>query len=112
MAEPPAAEVRAAAGRWVAAFRGGVLNGDVDLVTDRFCRDGNWRDMLAFTWSLHTYYGTEQVRAGMQAGLQRTTVRDIALAESVPPRLVTRAGRVAIEALFTFETGVGRGRGV
>lgn len=108
----PAAELRAAASRWVAAFRDAVVNNDVGMVTDRFCRDGNWRDLLAFTWSLHTYYGTEQVRAGMQAALQRTTVRDVELAESVPPRLVTRAGRAAIEALFTFETGVGHGRGV
>ncbi|WP_424810035.1 flavin-containing monooxygenase [Rhodococcus sp. 27YEA15] len=97
---------------WIERFRDAMVAGDGDAAADLIDPDGAWRDVLALTWDLHTYYGDVQVRAGLSSSLPLVQVTALELDESVPPRLVARGGISAIEALFTMDTADGRARGV
>ena len=75
--------------------------------------DGHWRDVLAFTWHLKTFNGVEQITSALQSTLSATHPTGFRLStDRTPPRHVVRAGVDAVEAIFSFETGVGRGSGV
>jgi cation diffusion facilitator CzcD-associated flavoprotein CzcO len=98
--------------RWLDGLRAGFAMGDHNVLASMLVADGVWRDVLALTWNLHTYYGRDQVRTALKNMLSSADVRDIELDESVPPRPVERGGVAAIEALFRFSTDAGSGRGV
>ncbi|MEU1597924.1 NAD(P)/FAD-dependent oxidoreductase [Streptomyces sp. NPDC005708] len=101
-----------AASRWVARFRTAAVAGDPDGVAGLLDPDGSWRDLLALTWDIHTYYGHAQVREALAAAFGRTNVLDVALDTRIAPRLVQRGGVTAVEAFFTLQTAAGNGRGV
>src|SRR5688572_10708479 len=82
-------------------------------VASLFAADGHWRDLLAFTWSITPSEGAENIAALMVAKQATARTRGFAVAEGrTPPRRVQRAGFDVIDAIFQFETGVGRGFGV
>ena len=90
---------------WLADFSSALQRGDVDHAVALFDRECFWRDLVAFTWNLRTQEGPEAVRAMLQARLGDTRPSAFAIAGEA-----TEAGGV-IEAWFTFETAVARGRG-
>jgi cation diffusion facilitator CzcD-associated flavoprotein CzcO len=98
--------------RWLDGLRTGFAMGDHNAIASMIAVDGVWRDVLALTWSLHTYYGRDQIRSALKDAASSAEVRDIELDESVPPRPVERGGITAVEALFRFSTDAGFGRGV
>ncbi|OLT23124.1 hypothetical protein BJF78_07030 [Pseudonocardia sp. CNS-139] len=100
------------AARWIAAVGAAFAGADHDAVAELLVADGAWRDLLALTWGLHTYYGTDQVRSMLKETLPTARVTDVELDDSVAPRPVRRGGVPAIEALFRFSTDAGHGRGV
>jgi cation diffusion facilitator CzcD-associated flavoprotein CzcO len=82
-------------------------------VASLFAPDGHWRDLLAFTWSITPRQGADEIAALMVAKQPATNARGFAIAEGrTPPRRVQRTGLDLIEAIFQFETTVGRGFGV
>ncbi|MSP66884.1 MAG: NAD(P)/FAD-dependent oxidoreductase [Alphaproteobacteria bacterium] len=99
--------------RWLAAFEGALKGPDTAPLAALFHADGHWRDLLAFTWHITTVSGAPTIRdelmrhaaavgaAGFTVDRQRT-----------PPRRVKRVGREVIEAIFRFETALGRANGV
>jgi putative flavoprotein involved in K+ transport len=98
---------------WLASFADALSGTDVEALTVLFHADCYWRDVLAFTWLIKTFRGVDNVvavllpRAGdvRASGFRTDRTR-------TPPRSVTRAGTESIEAIFAFETAVGRGDGV
>ena len=98
--------------RWLAALDTALQRCDIDTAAALFVADGYWRDVLAFTWGLHTYYGVDQIRSAMRLSAPNAGIFGLRLDEAVAPRYVMRAGVTAIESVFTFETAVGHGRGV
>jgi cation diffusion facilitator CzcD-associated flavoprotein CzcO len=98
--------------RWLDGLRAGFAMSDHNAIAGMVAVDGVWRDVLALTWSLHTYFGRDQIRSAFKDALSSAEVREIELDESVPPRPVERGGVTAIEALFRFSTDAGFGRGV
>ena len=75
--------------------------------------DSHWRDLLAFTWSITPSEGGDAIAALLAAKQPATQARGFAIASGrTPPRKVARAGFDVIEAIFQFETKVGRGFGV
>jgi putative flavoprotein involved in K+ transport len=78
---------------------------DVDAAMALFDADSYWRDLVAFTWNICTQEGPEAIRTMLQARLADT--RPSAF---VVEGQATEADGV-IDAWFTFETGVARGRG-
>jgi cation diffusion facilitator CzcD-associated flavoprotein CzcO len=78
-----------------------------------FHPDSHWRDVLALTWDLRTVSGADAILEELTAHAGRAAPTGFRIAQGrVAPRRVKRAGAEVIEAIFAFETGVGRGSGV
>ena len=93
------------ASAWLADFTAVLERGDIEAAVGLFAADCYWRDLVSFTWNICTQEGPEAIRAMLKARL----------AEVKPTHFVqegdaTEAGGV-IDAWFTFETAVARGRG-
>ena len=94
-----------AASAWFADFQSALERQDIDATMALFDADSYWRDLVAFTWNICTQEGPDAIRAMLQARL--ADVRPTAFAIEGP---ATEAGGV-IDAWFTFDTAVARGRG-
>jgi cation diffusion facilitator CzcD-associated flavoprotein CzcO len=98
---------------WLDEFAAALEAGETGRIAALFAGECHWRDLLAFTWELHTVSGAAAIAARLQPCLAPMAPRDVRLAEGrTPPRVVQRAGTEAIEAIFTFETVVGPCNGV
>jgi cation diffusion facilitator CzcD-associated flavoprotein CzcO len=105
------ARVRESACGWLDSFATALDARATDLV-ELFVAESYWRDVLAFTWDLRTFYGAEALARALEDCVEVTAPRVFELSDSVPPRYVVRAGRPVLEAFFTFETAVGTAHGV
>jgi putative flavoprotein involved in K+ transport len=94
-----------AASAWLADFDNALGRQDVDAVMVLFGDDSYWRDLVAFTWNIRTQEGPGQIRQMLQARLA-----DVRPSQFHVEGQATEAGGV-IDAWFTFETAVARGRG-
>ena len=94
-----------AASDWLADFTSLLQRQDIDAAVALFDADSYWRDLVAFTWNICTQEGPEAVRQMLQARLA-----DVQPANFQVEGQAKEVGGV-IEARFTFETGVARGRG-
>jgi putative flavoprotein involved in K+ transport len=100
-----------AAQRWLHAFESAVNTGDRP-VSELFCSDGWWRDVLAFTWTIVTFTGTERIDAGSRDALARWTLKPFRcdLGE-LKCQFSADYDVPTIQVPFTFALGEGRGRG-
>jgi putative flavoprotein involved in K+ transport len=104
---------KSAAQRWIADFSAALTAADGAGLARLFAEECHWRDILAFTWNLHTTTGASAIVDRLVPTLARAQACSFQLARGrTPPRVVTRAGTQAIEAIFTFETAVGPCNGV
>ena len=98
---------------WLLDFSVSLQHSNAQAAADLFVPDGMWRDVLAFTWSLRTFSGRDNIRKGLELAFGgETKLVGARVASEVAPRLVRRAGRDCIEAILELETTTGRGRGV
>ncbi|HEX4892707.1 MAG TPA: NAD(P)/FAD-dependent oxidoreductase, partial [Hyphomicrobiaceae bacterium] len=108
-----AEHARRAATRWLGAFEAALTARDPQKIAALFHEDSHWRDVLAFTWNLTPLEGNGAIAARLAAEQERTAARGFHLPSGRrPPRRVTRVGIDSIEAIFEFETAVGRGAGI
>lgn len=105
-------DAQAAAAQWVRRIDEAVRSGRPEAVIVLLDPDAYWRDVLALTWDLHTFYGTAQIAEALGRTLPMARAQRFALDDTMPPRVVTRVGREVIEAVFRFETDRGHCRGV
>ena len=104
---------KAVAETWLGDFTAALASGDTARLAALFAPECHWRDILAFTWDLHTTSGAAAIAGRLAPEVARVAPRGFKLAAGrTPPRTVTRAGTEAIEAIFTFETAVGPCNGV
>jgi len=104
---------KAGAQRWLSAFSAALASRDRTRIASLFADECYWRDILAFTWDLHTTTGAEAIVERLVPTLSKVAPKALQLAKGrTPPRSVTRAGTACIEAIFTFETVVGPCNGV
>jgi putative flavoprotein involved in K+ transport len=94
-----------AASAWLADFMSALERRDVDAAVALFEPECYWRDLVAFTWNIRTQEGPQAIRAMLEARLADTKPSAFAVEGAA-----TEAGGV-VEAWFTFETAVARGRG-
>jgi cation diffusion facilitator CzcD-associated flavoprotein CzcO len=98
---------------WLADFERALADGDAGELAALLCADSYWRDVLAFTWTLSTVHGAQDIAAALIARSGKVQPADIKASTSrTPPRIVMRAGTEALEAFFDFSTVHGRGEGV
>lgn len=99
--------------RWLNAFEQALGGGEVTVMAALFETDANWRDVLAFTWHLTPCIGKDAIAEKLVARQSAVQARNFEISPTrAPPRRVKRLGRDCIEALYCFETKVGRGEGV
>jgi cation diffusion facilitator CzcD-associated flavoprotein CzcO len=97
-----------AAETWLSAFGAALASGDAARIAALFAQDSHWRDILAFTWDIHTTSGADRIGQRLAEAAPAMAPRDITLAAGrTPPRLVERAGVKTTEVIFTFETKIG-----
>jgi cation diffusion facilitator CzcD-associated flavoprotein CzcO len=98
---------------WLAQFEKALAGSDDSLLRTLFHADSHWRDVLALTWQIRTVNGLAAIVEELKAHGGRAHPTHFRIdPDRTAPRNVTRAGTRAIEALFAFETGAGRGSGV
>ena len=93
------------ASAWLADFTSALARHDIDAAVALFEPDCYWRDLVTFTWNICTQEGPEAIRAMLGARLADTKPSSFAVEGEA-----TEADGV-VDAWFTFETAVARGRG-
>jgi len=107
-----AADLENIVSTWLQGFEDALSQCDAAAVRMLFEEDGNWRDLLAFTWHLTPKVGASAIAETLVA--RQPAVEAYAFGISphrTPPRLVNRLGRECVEAIVCFETKVGRCEG-
>jgi putative flavoprotein involved in K+ transport len=102
-ATPATATERAST--WLAAFGKALERGDIDAAVAMFAGDCYWRDLVSFTWNITTLEGREAIAAMLRSTLASTKPSDWKIEGEG-----TEADGI-VDAWFTFETDVARGRG-
>ena len=105
-------DISTAAENWLAQFERALAKPD-GLLKSLFHPDSYWRDVLALSWNLQTINGADAILKELRVDAGSAAPRGFAIDPGrAAPRRVTRAGTVSIEAIFKFETAVGRGSGI
>ena len=106
-------DISVAAQGWLDAFERILDKRDPAALDGLFLTDSFWRDVLALSWNLQTVTGHETIAQALVALAPEAAPTSFKVApHRAPPRWVTRAGINAIEAIFNFETAIGRGSGI
>jgi putative flavoprotein involved in K+ transport len=92
--------------RWLADFEEALRARDVARAAGMFAATSFWRDLVSFTWNITTVENPDGVTDLLTETLERTDPTGFTVEE--PP---DEADGVTT-AWFTFETAVGRGRGL
>ena len=104
--DAPATDAATRAETWLSGFEDALRARDVARAAGMFATTSFWRDLVAFSWNLVTVEDRAGVTELLTGTLEHTDPSSFALEE--PPE---EADGVTT-AWFTFETGVGRGRGL
>ncbi len=98
---------------WLARFEGALAAPDDSPLTSLFHPDSFWRDVLALSWNLQTVNGRQAISKELKIHAGRAAPSRFRIdPDRAAPRRVTRAGTSCIEAIFNFETALGRGSGL
>jgi hypothetical protein len=98
---------------WLSQFERALAEPDDVLLGALFHPDSHWRDVLALTWRIKTVSGLDAILRELKTYAGRANPTGFRTDPNrTAPRIVTRAGADAIEAIFRFETADGRGSGV
>jgi cation diffusion facilitator CzcD-associated flavoprotein CzcO len=106
-------DISVAAENWLAQFDDALGRADQALLETLFHPDSYWRDVLALSWNIQTLNGADAILDELKARAPRAVPTGFAIDPNrQAPRQVMRAGTSAIEAIFKFETRLGRGSGI
>jgi putative flavoprotein involved in K+ transport len=106
-------DISIAADNWLAQFEEVLARPDDSQLQSLFHSDSYWRDVLALSWNIQTINGAGAILKELKTHARRAAPGGFAVdPERRAPRKVMRAGTNAIEAIFKFETAVGRGSGI
>lgn len=105
-------DISIAAQNWLASFEAALSMQDGGL-QDLFHDESYWRDVLALSWTIKTVNGADAILQALKQLAQGAAPSNFQIDPSrAAPRRVTRAGTLTIEAIFKFETKLGRGDGI
>jgi cation diffusion facilitator CzcD-associated flavoprotein CzcO len=104
-------DISIAADNWLAQFESALAT--PGLLKTLFHPDSHWRDVVALSSDIRTVSGADAILSEFRTHAARARPGGFAIDRGrTAPRLVTRAGTNAIEAIFKFETAIGRGSGI
>lgn len=106
-------DISVAADNWLAQFEEALSGPDDGLLKALFSADSHWRDVLALSWNIQTINGADGILRELKARAPGAAPSGFVVdPDRRAPRKVMRAGTDCIEAIFKFETRVGRGAGI
>jgi len=106
-------DIAIAAESWLAEFEAALNTRDDGALKKLFHPDSYWRDALALSWTLQTINGCDDILKTFAAQAASAVPCGFAIdPDRAAPRKVMRAGTDCIEAIFKFETRLGRGDGI
>ncbi|KWV53324.1 monooxygenase [Bradyrhizobium macuxiense] len=106
-------DISVAADNWLVQFEDALASPDDVLLKPLFHPDSHWRDVLALSWNIQTVNRGFAIIEELPAHARRSRPNCFRIdADRAAPRRVMRAGTQAIEAIFKFETAIGRGHGI
>ena len=98
---------------WLSGLNAALQSNDTRRVAALFRPDGDWRDIVALTWTIETVSDRDEVARRLVEAAVATGAHGFEIdPERHPPRDVERAGVHCVEAILRFETRVGRGAGI
>src|ERR1700682_5745521 len=98
---------------WLTQFESVLATSDDGLLKTLFHPDSHWRDVLALSWNIQTINGADAILSALKAHAGRAVPGGFRIdPDRAAPRKVMRAGTNSIEAIFKFETSIGRGNGI
>ncbi|WP_213772961.1 NAD(P)/FAD-dependent oxidoreductase [Bradyrhizobium sp. dw_78] len=108
-----AEDISVAAESWLTQFESALAAPDGGLLENLFHPDSYWRDVLALSWNLQTINGARAILKELKARAEWAAPSGFCIDPGrIAPRRITRAGSPCIEAIFKFETAIGRGSGM
>ena len=106
-------DIAASAQGWLDAFERTLSKPEPAGLDHLFLADSFWRDVLALSWHLQTIAGRDPITEALTRLAPKARPTSFKIApHRAAPRWVTRAGTNTIEAIFDFETALGRGSGI
>jgi cation diffusion facilitator CzcD-associated flavoprotein CzcO len=106
-------DISLAVDNWLTQFEAALTEPDEGALDALFHQDSYWRDVLALSWNIQTINGADAILKELKTHVRRAVPSGFAIdPDRRAPRKVMRAGTNAIEAIFKFETAVGRGSGI
>ena len=106
-------DIASSAQAWLDEFERTLGKPEPASLDRLFLVDSFWRDVLALSWNLQTLAGRAAVAQALTALAPKAAPTGFKIAPArAAPRWVTRAGTNNIEAIFNFETALGRGSGI
>ncbi|NSL21304.1 flavin-containing monooxygenase [Agrobacterium tumefaciens] len=102
--------VRDVVDRWIAQLNNAIAHKDYGFAASLFSKDGYWRDIIALTWHIKTFHGSEEIEAMLKADFGTNGLRDFRI-EGQPRYETLGEFGSTIEAFVAFETNriIGRG---
>ena len=98
---------------WLSHFEKVLQSGKSNDLQGCFHLESHWRDLLAFTGTISPFEGAKEISRGLNSFQKIARAHSFRIIDKhAQPRLVSRLGRPVIEAIFAFETKLGRGDGV
>jgi len=105
----------AVAQQWLTRLESVLKNNDIAALPNLMHQDSWWRDMLAFSWDLRTIHGLDKLSAYFSENLSHTAPSNFKLKDNgkfAPNVQSPIEGMEWVESMFSFETKVGRGKGM
>ena len=90
---------------WLEKFSRALARRDLEAAAKLFDDECHWRDLVAFTWTIKTFEGRDEIKAMLSA-----TLAGVQPAGFAPLGAVAEANG-ELEGWFAFETAAGRGTG-
>ena len=85
----------------------------IELLDQLFLDDCHWRDLLALTWKIQTLSGKKHVINKIYDSALNVQAKGFLVDKNrVQPREVTRADKIVIEVILTFENKFGKCEGI
>jgi len=105
----------AIAQQWLTRLESALKSNDIASLPNLMHQDSWWRDMLAFSWDLRTIHGLDKLSTYFSENLSHTAPYNFRLQDSgkfAPNAQSPIEGLEWVESMFSFETKVGRGKGM
>lgn len=101
--------------KWVDQFNSALNANDLSNIERLFHQECWWRDTLALSWDFRTVHNLQNVVKFLEEYLSHSQLQHVKVRTggAIPPFLLTPSdGLDWIQAMFDFETKVGKGTGV